>query len=390
MIKRISLLLLHFCFLFNVSAQTYQVGHLQQTFVDPARSNRNITTEIYYPANTAGDNVPIANGQFPVLVFGHGFVMVWSSYDVVWNALVPQGYIMVFPTTETSFSPSHTDFGKDIAFLIGAMKTEGNTASSNFFGAVSPTSAAMGHSMGGGSAFLAMQYDSSITALATLAAAVTNPSSVTAAASITKPSIVIAGENDCVAPPAQHQQLMYDALISTCKSFVSVTGGSHCQFADNDFLCQFGEATCSPQPTITAQAQQATTFSLLLPWLNFYLKNDCASGDEFQNLISAGNGITSAQNCSLICTGVEEKIGLTSFSIFPNPVEGIATVFSKQFLSDAELFIYDAAGKKVKVLKNISGYEMKFDISDLCDGFYFITLSQKEKLASMHKFIIAE
>lgn len=235
MIKRISLLLLHFCFLLNVSAQTYQVGHLQQTFVDPSRANRNITTEIYYPANTAGDNVPIANGQFPVLVFGHGFVMVWSSYDVVWNALVPQGFIMVFPTTETSLSPSHTDFGKDIAFLIGAMKTEGNTSSSDFFGAVAPTSAVMGHSMGGGSAFLAMQYDSSITALATLAAAVTNPSSVTAAAGITKPSIVIAAENDCVAPPAQHQQLMYDALISTCKSFVSVTGGSHCQFADNDF-----------------------------------------------------------------------------------------------------------------------------------------------------------
>ncbi|MEI7803631.1 MAG: T9SS type A sorting domain-containing protein, partial [Bacteroidota bacterium] len=164
----------------------------------------------------------------------------------------------------------------------------------------------------------------------------------------------------------------------------------HCQFADNDFLCQFGEATCSPQPTITAQAQQATTFSLLLPWLNFYLKNDCASGDEFQNLISVGNGITSAQNCSLICTGVEEKNDLTFITIYPNPVEGITTVFSKQYLSDAELFIYDAAGKKVKVLKNISGYEMKVDVNDLCDGFYFISLKQKDKLSAMHKLIIAQ
>jgi len=107
-------------------------------------------------------------------------------------------------------------------------------------------------------------------------------------------------------------------------------------------------------------------------------------------LISTGNGITSAQNCSLICTGVEEKNDLTSFSIYPNPVEGIATVFSKQYLSDAELFIYDAAGKKVKVLKNISGYEVKVDVSDLSGGFYFISLKQKDKLSSMHKFIIAE
>ncbi len=63
----------------SASAQ-YQVGHLQQTFVDSSRGNRNITTEIYYPAATAGNNVPVAAGQFPVLVFGHGFVMTWSAF----------------------------------------------------------------------------------------------------------------------------------------------------------------------------------------------------------------------------------------------------------------------------------------------------------------------
>jgi hypothetical protein len=50
-------------------AQPYQVGHKQKTFADPSRSNRNITTEIYYPSDAAGNNVPIAPGQFPVLVF---------------------------------------------------------------------------------------------------------------------------------------------------------------------------------------------------------------------------------------------------------------------------------------------------------------------------------
>ena len=136
---------------FNIHclAQTYQIGHKQQTFIDESRSNRNITTEIYYPADMSGDNVSIASGQFPVLVFGHGFLMTWSAYANIWNDIVPNGYIMVFPTTETSLFPSHTNFGKDIAFLVGAMKTEGTNASSTFFGGVATTSAAMGHSMGG-------------------------------------------------------------------------------------------------------------------------------------------------------------------------------------------------------------------------------------------------
>jgi len=165
----------NFCFITSW-AQSFQVGHKQQTFVDASRSNRSITAEIYYPSAAAGDNVAIASGEFPVLVFGHGFVMVWSAYSPEWNTIVPSGYIMVFPTTETGIFPSHTNFGKDIAYLVGAMKAEGTTASSTFFGAVSNTSAVMGHSMGGGSAFLSVQYDTRITALETLAAANTNTS----------------------------------------------------------------------------------------------------------------------------------------------------------------------------------------------------------------------
>jgi len=215
------ILLLNFCYITNW-AQSFQIGHKQQTFVDASRSNRNITTEIYYPSATAGNNVSIASGQFPVLIFGHGFVMVWSAYAPIWNALVPSGFIMVFPTTETGIFPSHTNFGKDIAYLVGAMKAEGTNSSSAFFGAVTNTSAAMGHSMGGGAAFLSVQYDSSITALATLAAANTNPSSIAAAAGITIPSIVIAGTNDCVTPPAQHQLPMYNSLSSPCKTYISI------------------------------------------------------------------------------------------------------------------------------------------------------------------------
>jgi len=56
--------------------------HTTVTFVDSSRSNRQINTEIYYPAKSAGNNTPIATGVFPLITFGHGFVMAVSAEKV--------------------------------------------------------------------------------------------------------------------------------------------------------------------------------------------------------------------------------------------------------------------------------------------------------------------
>lgn len=370
-------------------AQPFQVGHKQQTFIDASRSNRSITAEIYYPANTAGDNVAIASGQFPVLVFGHGFVMTWSVYSPEWNGIVPNGYIMVFPTTETGFLPSHSNFGKDMAYLVGAMKTEGTTASSTFFGSVAATSAVMGHSMGGGSAFLAVQYDSTITAIATLAAANTNPSSIAAAAGISIPSIVISGSNDCVAPPNQHQIPMYTALASACKTFVSITGGSHCQFANSNINCSIGEATCSPSATITSTAQKNTTLTLLVPWLNHYLKNNSAAGVEFQNLITTASGITSQQNCSLLTTTIPNEITQSTITIFPNPFSSATTLQMNVPLVNATLTVYSIYGETVVQRSDINGKSVVLSRENLASGVYFVRITEGSKIIAISKLVIA-
>lgn len=49
----------------QVAAQTYQVGHVAMSFTDPARNNRQIPVEVYYPAVAAGEEVPVAPGLFP-------------------------------------------------------------------------------------------------------------------------------------------------------------------------------------------------------------------------------------------------------------------------------------------------------------------------------------
>ncbi|MFN5305751.1 MAG: alpha/beta hydrolase family protein [Bacteroidota bacterium] len=282
-------------------AQPYPIGHRQTTFTDANRNNRSIPCEVYYPATIAGDNVPPVQAQFPLLVFGHGFVMTWSAYDIYWNNLVPRGYIMVFPTTESGFSPSHSNFAQDLAFLCSFMQTENTNPSSPYFGIVDSTSAVMGHSMGGGASFLAKQFNPGITAMAVMAPAITNPPYAPLNNESNLPCLVFAGSNDCVTPPSVHQLPLYDSLFSDAKTYLSITGGDHCQFASNNLNCSLGQLSCSPQASISASAQQSTVFSLLNPWLDFYLKGQCAQGDLFQDLLNAGSGISSAQNNELSC-----------------------------------------------------------------------------------------
>jgi pimeloyl-ACP methyl ester carboxylesterase len=373
-------------------AQPYQVGHMQKTFVDASRPNRNINVEIYYPADVSGNNVAISAGQFPTLVFGHGFLTSWSAYDVEWNGLVPNGYIMIFPTTEMSFSPSIIDFAKDIAFLTSAMKVEGANPSSPFYGSVTDQSALMGHSMGGGCSFLAIQYDSTITALATLAPAVTSPSPVTAASSISIPALILAGANDCITPPSTNQVPLYDSLGSYCKTLVTITGGSHCQFASYNFNCSLGELSCSPQATITPTVQQSITLSLLLPWLNFYLKDDCQAGIQFQGLISEGEGIVSQQNCTVICnnTDLGEKDRSSEISIFPNPIVNEATIITIQNFNNSILCIYNSLGQQVWQTCNVSEKEIKLQTSNWPAGFYLLRVTNNNYLIDNVKFIISK
>jgi hypothetical protein len=56
----------------------YSIGSTTITFNDPARSGgfgsgggpgRQIQCEIYYPASSAGVNVAVSTGEFPVIVF---------------------------------------------------------------------------------------------------------------------------------------------------------------------------------------------------------------------------------------------------------------------------------------------------------------------------------
>ena len=291
----------------SIAAQ-HQIGHYNITFQDPSRSNRNIETEIYYPAMSTGNNTTVVSGQFPVIIFGHGFVMVWDAYENLWEEFVPNGYIMVFPKTEGNLiSTDHQQFGWDLQFLVTKIQDEDNNNSSPIYNAVANNTALMGHSMGGGASFLAadslcINGNSQLKTIIGLAPAESSSngvSSIASAINITVPSLIFSGSQDGVTPPIDHHIPMYDNLSSDCKTFISITGGGHCYFANSNFNCDFGESTSSTGISITRAEQHAVTFDFLNLWLDYTLKDDCGDFYIFQDSLAISNRITFNQSCLL-------------------------------------------------------------------------------------------
>ncbi len=336
------------------SATAWEIGHRFITWTDPDRGNRQIGTHVYYPADTPGDNVPVGGGgefRFPVAVFGHGYLMVYSAYENIWTSLVPQGYIVALPTTEGNLFPSHQNFGLDISFLADAIRADGADPASPFFGAVAQTAAVMGHSMGGGASILAASQNPTITAVANLAAADTNPSAIDAAANVTAEALMFAGSLDCVTPPQNHQIPIYTNLESECRTLITLTGASHCQFAEYNFYCSLGEGGCD-DPTITRTQQHATVDHFLLPWLDAVLKDDLAAWDLFQQRLEESTQVTYEQDCPppASAPALADRIA-GGVAAYPNPFRETSTIrFTTAAGGPVRLEIFDASGRLVRGL----------------------------------------
>ncbi|WP_439657406.1 alpha/beta hydrolase family protein [Lentzea sp. HUAS TT2] len=248
---------------------SYPVAYSDVTAVADGRS---VPARVHYPATASGVNQPVATGRFPAIAFGHGFFQATSKYTSTSTHLASWGFVVVVPTTQGGLSPSHSAFADDLNTGLAWLVAQDATAGSRFREHITTTAlGASGHSMGGGAAVLAAARNPKITTISTYAAAETNPSAKDAAATLRAPAQFLAGSQDTITPPGEHQRPMFAAKAPS-KQLRTITGGFHCGFMDSSGLfCDNG--------SITRAAQLVAAKRVITSWFRHYLAGDAAARD---------------------------------------------------------------------------------------------------------------
>lgn len=375
--------------------QIFPVGHMSINFKDASRTGgyvisgginmtgagRDIGTEVYYPSTATGNNQPVALGQFPIVVIGHGFVMGWDSYDNIYNKLASAGYIVLLPRTEGGFSPSHSEFGNDLKFLVNAGQSLNTVSSptnlSTFNGKVLPKSAIGGHSMGGGSSFLASASNTSVTCIFNFASVTTNPSSIASASLITVPALVISGAIDCVADTTV-QNSHYSALASTKKFHIILKNLTHCDFGNGTNLnCTFGQNSSGCSSVVTNTLSFPRYMNYVKNFLDNQLKSDCAAGQRFMDSVnlssSLRSGLKKMGTIACSATSLKQLSNNTNLHVYPNPSN--SNIYIDLPLTNFKLKLSDLYGhlvlsreyndNKDLVEMNIEGFESGMYILEL-------------------------
>jgi hypothetical protein len=80
------------------------------------------------------------------------------------------------------------------------------------------------------------------------------------------------------------------------------------------------------------------------------------------------------------CLLDSKPVGEKSFGLYPNPSNGIVTIFAKEFTEPYRLTVFDISGKKI-VTHEIKAAEATIDLSGLTKGVYLIEINSDDKTA---------
>jgi alpha-beta hydrolase superfamily lysophospholipase len=366
-------------FMVSIFAQEYEIENFTKTFTDSDRGNRRVTAKIYYPKQQSNS---IEN--YPVIVFGHGFVMNYAAYENFFDTLVSKGYIVAFVTTEGSVFANHRAYSEDLAFMVNEVKNEANNNSSPIFNLVGNSTALLGHSMGGGAAIVAASMVE-VNTLVTFAPAKLRFNTTTPATQVFTESLVFSGSADGVTKPNENHIPLYNSLGSNCKYFISITGGAHCYYAKPNGYCDFGERFSSRNISVTRSEQQEIMFTYVVPWLDYKLKNDTSSYQLFKDTLNDDSNVTYENGCNNELTPSIEKLPETSFNVQvgPNPTRSFVNINTSDEYELEKVEVYNQYGKLF-----LNSKSKQVDLSSLQRGIYLIKVYSKGK--TITKKIVVE
>ena len=179
------------------------------TVTVPARSDFGGAT-IYAPTDTS-------QGTYGGVAIAPGFLETQSAISWLGPRFATQGFVvMTIDTLSTSDFP--TARARQLLAALAYL-----TTTSSVKGRVDPNRlAVMGHSMGGGGSLEAASMNHNLKAAIPLAGF----DGTTNFSTNQTPTLVVACQNDDIAPPAQHSDKFYSS-ITTDKAEVEIAGGSH-------------------------------------------------------------------------------------------------------------------------------------------------------------------
>jgi len=237
----------------------------------PDGAGGDIPARLYIPLRVEDDTGGPVQRSWPAVAFGHGYLAPVELYETTLEHLASWGITVIAPRSGGELLPDHGRFASDLVAALDWVVREAARDEGWPGLPVDPSARGVsGHSMGGGAAVLAAAADPTIGAAATLAAAETHPSAISAAASLRSAALFVAASGDAITPIHEHQRPMYEAVSMAPAQLRIIEGGSHCGFLDRVVLA----GLICDEATIDAADQRALSRAALVAWFLAVLSGD--------------------------------------------------------------------------------------------------------------------
>ena len=206
----------------------------------PGSPTRTLVTEVWYPSREDG-----TKGEFPLILFSHGFTSFRTQSDYLTEHLASHGYVVVAPdfpltnglTPGGAYMPDVVNQPGDLSFLIDVFVEYSHTPGNQFHEMISEDEiGALGHSFGGLTTILASHgenlADSRIQASFAIA-----PFACFLDADFFStrdvPIFIMGGDIDIIAPFESNMRRPY-SLARPPKYLVEIAGATHLWFMTAD------------------------------------------------------------------------------------------------------------------------------------------------------------
>ena len=264
----------------------YAVGRRTEKVVDPERGDRNLTVEVWYPVDEAGeptpyeliagvafdsdmstvDAPPSQEGPFPLVVFSHGSGGLRQQSASIVETVASHGFVVVAPDhagntaidqllgTSTDVEVTARNRVLDTRFMIDEVEAGELAAGLADLDQV----AVMGHSFGGFTAlamaggFEDIDADPRVDAIVPLAPASSRLDDK-ALASIDIPMLIVTGTND-ETTPIDDQSTRPLEMAGGPAMLVEIEGATHAGVTN---ICDIVDAVGAPEAKLPAGALEA-------------------------------------------------------------------------------------------------------------------------------------